>query len=650
MPRVIPRKIPIPLFWAVGTIVLAAILAYSNSFSGPFIFDDLPSIPQNPTIRHLGDWGQVWTPPHLKGETVGDRPVVNLTLAVNYAAGGYHVWGYHAFNLLIHLLNALLLFGVARRTFLQSPLRARYGADSLSLAWLIALIWAIHPLTTEAVTFIIQRAESLMAFFYLLTVYAFIRGTEGRGSKRWLIGSVAACYFGVLCKEVIVSAPLMVFIYDRTLVAGGFLQACRRRRLFYAGLASSWILLAIHMIGTGSRAATVGVIPGLTGPAYALSQSVAIVHYLALSFRPYPLVLNYGPMGPVTVGAAIFSAFIVLLLLAATMLALRRLPNAARPWPALALLGCWFFLILAPTSSFIPMSDSVYEHRMYLSLAAVIGAAVLAVHRFLGRWSVLVCLFAVPPLIALTMERNRDYRSSVAIWSESVAQRPHNARSRTDLGLALVNEGRYAEAISQFETALQIGPEDSVIHCNLGIAFDQEGHFSEAIEQYRQALRLNPTDAESTCNLGVVLMQEGQLNAAMEQFERAAQLDPAYAQPECNLGVALTQLERIPEAIQHYERAIQLDPNNADAHSDLGAVLGGAGRLAEAIAQYREVLRINPASAEAHYNIGVALTGLGRISEAIQEYRAALQLNPRYDRARRNLMTLEAGTGSPSGN
>ena len=187
-----PRKGDRPSFaasrgaiWLAAICLVGAILAaYHNSFSGPFVFDDSAAIVGNPTIRHLSALGEVLSPPREGGQTVGGRPVVNLSLAVNYALGGTEVRGYHVFNLGVHALGALLLFGVARRTLLQPALRERFGPAATPLALAVAGLWAVHPLQTESVTYTIQRAESLMGLWYLLTLYGFIRGIDQEAGVR----------------------------------------------------------------------------------------------------------------------------------------------------------------------------------------------------------------------------------------------------------------------------------------------------------------------------------------------------------------------------------------------------------------------------------------------------------------------------------
>ena len=375
-------------FLAGGLIVVAAVLAHHNSVSGPFIFDDKPAIAENPTIRQL--W-PIWKPlcPLNHGETVTGRPLLNLSFAVNYAVNGLNVWGYHVANLAIHVLTALLLFGILRRTFLlpsradvpvcpmnqdsrcrQECLPRRYEKFYLALA--IALLWAIHPLQTESVTYIVQRAESLVALFYLLTLYCFIRGaTYGRG-RFWYAAAVLACLLGMASKEVMVSAPLMVLLYDRAFLAGSFREAWRRRYGVYLALASTWVLLGWLVIVAGGRGGSAGFGAGVGSWAYLCTQFGAIVHYLKLSVWPHPLLLDYGrETVPITL-EIVPDAILVVLLGLATLVALWR-------WPKIGFLGAWFFAILAPTSSIVPVATQVVaEHRMYLPLAAVVTAVTFA--------------------------------------------------------------------------------------------------------------------------------------------------------------------------------------------------------------------------------------------------------------------------------
>ena len=223
-------------------LVLAIALVYARSLQVPFIFDDADAVQRNPTIRRLDAWAII-NPP-ADGSTTTGRPVVNVSFALNYALSGEAVWSYHAFNVAIHALTALALFGLLRRTFVAlDPSAASFPPV---LAALVALLWALHPLQTETVICIAQRTEALCGLFYLLTLYAFARaGAEpNHDSRRWLGISVAACLIGMATKEVMVTAPLVVLLYDRTFFARSFAAAWRQRRGFYIALAATWLLLA----------------------------------------------------------------------------------------------------------------------------------------------------------------------------------------------------------------------------------------------------------------------------------------------------------------------------------------------------------------------------------------------------------------------
>jgi len=188
------------------------------------------------------------SPPRWSGIT--GRQLINLSLAVNYAVGGTRVWGYHALNLAVHILAGLTLFGIVRRTLLQPRLRGRFGAAANGLALTTAVLWTVHPLQTESVTYIIQRCESMMGLFYLLTLYCFIRGAASQRPRLWYGLCVTACALGMACKEVMVSAPLMVLLYDRTFVSGSFRVAWRRHGRLLGALAGTWVLLG-YLVASG---------------------------------------------------------------------------------------------------------------------------------------------------------------------------------------------------------------------------------------------------------------------------------------------------------------------------------------------------------------------------------------------------------------
>jgi protein O-mannosyl-transferase len=354
--------------WRAALIAAAVLLAYWNSFSGPFVFDDVVSVVENRQIRewwHVG--GLVSSERELP---VAGRPLVNASFALNFAVGGLDVRGYHAWNLGVHLICALLVFGVVRRTLQQHGLRARFESRSLDLAFAVALLWALHPLNTEAVDYVTQRTETMMSAFFLATLYTAIRAGTASSGWRWQLASVLCCALGMACKESMVTAPVMVALYDRVFVFASIREAVRRRWRLYAGLAATWVVLVLLLL-SGPRVHSAGLSAGVDVWTYLLNQTVMIVRYLRLSVWPWSLVVNYGWPVPLTLGDVLPYAITVVGLLVVTLVALFR-------WPPLGFLGAWLFLTLAPTSSVVPIATEVgAERRMYLPLISVIAAAVV---------------------------------------------------------------------------------------------------------------------------------------------------------------------------------------------------------------------------------------------------------------------------------
>jgi len=596
-------------------VIAAGLLAYHDSFTGSYFQDDFGSIPENPTIRHLWPIWRCLSPPHRGGLTVEGRPLINLSLAVNYALGSYNVWGYHALNLTVHILAGLTLLGIVRRTLLRPALCDRFGVVANELALAVAVLWTVHPLQTEAVTYIIQRAESIMGLFYLLTLYCFIRGIESQRSRLWYGLSVAACALGMASKEVMATAPVMVLLYDRAFVSDSLRTAWRRRWPLYLALISTWVLLSILLVTGQIPATEINARRfGLTWQKYLATEPGVILHYLRLSVWPSPL--NLDPAWPIaqTWTNILPPAVVVVILLAATAWVWRMRPV----W---GFVGIWFFLILAPSSSFVPLHDPLYEHRMYLSLAAVVSMAVLGLYVVLGRKSLAVFVVLAVTLGALTWRRNQDYRRN-----------PHYS-----LGIALQKAGRTQEAIGQYEQALHITPDDAETHYNLGTALEEVGKVPEAIGQYEQASRFKPDFAEAECNLGVALARLGRAAEAIEHYERALEIKPGYAEAHYNLGLALQRAGNPEQAVDQYEQAVRLKPDLAEAYNGLGMVLWRAGHIPEAIADYEQALRFRPDYAEAHNNLGVAFWQAGKTQEAILHWQRALQLRPDYAEAHNNL-------------
>lgn len=668
---------------ALGAALIAAagLAAYSGSFSGPFVFDDPSSITANPTIRHLWPpWDVLATP--RASVTVQGRPMLNLSFAINYAVSQSEVWSYHALNLLIHVLAGWALFGIVRRTLANSPTGLAFirqlgpagsapsagsespGPIAMVLGLSVAILWTVHPLQTEAVTYVVQRAESLMGLFYFLTLYFFIRYAESgqpAGASGWALLTLLSCLLGMATKEVMVSAPVMVLLFDRTFFAGSLREAWRQRRSFYLALAATWIVLALCLLrGGGNRGGSIGFGVGVSPWTYGLTQFQALGRYLLLVFWPNPLVFEYGAFTVKHASELMPWAAIVVPLAAGTFWAFWRRP-------AIGFLGVWFFAILAPTTLVPGTSQMIVEHRMYLPLAAVLTLAVCAGHALflrlevcgakmagrnptadhqgghLSAWPRATAAFltmvvgGATGLAWLTAERNAVYRSALGLWSDTVAKRPHNPLAHDMLAEELLATGRIDEALAHYQEAVQLDPQFFLAHEKLGELFVRLGKTDEAAIHFREALRLRPDFADAHDNFGSLLAAQGRIPEAVSHIERALEIKPDYAEAHYNLANLLVLLRRGPEAVAQFEEAVRWKPDFPAAHYNLANTLGDLGRPVEAIAHYEAALRLKPDYPAAEYNLANTFASLHRLEEAVAHYREALRLKSDYAAAEVNL-------------
>lgn len=615
-----------PAFAAL-VLVAAGALAYLNSFAGPFVFDDEPSILLNPTIR---SFATALGPPAEGGLTISGRPVLNFSLALNYALGGEAVGGYHALNLLIHLAGGLTLYGLIRRTLRRPLLAARHGGESDFIALAATGLWLLHPLQTAAVTYVVQRAESLCALFYLLTLYACARRAEPAASRGWTVVAGIACLLGMGTKEVMVTAPVLAFLYDRTFVAGSFGAAWRARRGLYLTLASTWLLLLALVFATEGRGGTAGFGTAVTPLAYGLTQLKAIAHYLRLAAWPAPLVLDYGTPLVTTWTEVLLPALIVIpLVVASGWYGLRGHP--------VGFCGLAFFLVLAPSSSVVPVAtQTMAEHRIYLPLAAVAALAAVLAWRWLGRRGLIALAVIAVAFGFLTAQRNGDYASAIGLYEDTLAKVPDNARARALLAEYYVRAGRISDARSALEQAIAAQPRVPEMHNNLGNLCLRQGDPETAIGHFETALALKPDDPEFTNNLGNALVRAGRLDDGIAYLEVAVRLDPVGPAPSFNLASAYAQGGRTDEALRLLRRLIAHHPADAALHNLLGRVLQSAGQRADGIEHLREAVRLAPGKADFHNQLGSALGRAGQVREALAEFEAALRIDPHHPSAARN--------------
>ena len=679
--------------WRAAILVIAGLLTYANSISGPFILDDQSTIADNRQIREWWRLSSVLVP---EADTaIAGRPIVNLSFAINYAIGGLNVRGYHAMNIAIHLACGLLAFGILRRTFELPRVRDRLGPAGINIAFAAALLWIVHPLNSEVVDYLTERTESLMGLFYLLTVYASIRAMDdanGRGAvpspvegrhvrrrsdqppsrasatrvdRRWPAIAVASCAIGMACKESMVTAPVIVALYDRVFLCDSFASAMRVRRRLYAGLAATWAVLAALM-WSGPRSAVGGFSTGISPWTYLLNQAQMIAHYLRLAFWPRSLVVFYGWPAPLPLGDVLPYALLIVLLLAATIVALVRAPS-------LGLLGAWFFITLAPTSSIVPVATEVgAERRTYLPLLAVIVLASVTVtlawragdrvrlrvpgilrgEVFLGA-AVLALVAGL--LAAATVARNREYASPVTLARTVVDRRP-TAVSRHYLAEQLVLAGQHDEAMRLLREAVAGG--DSRAGYLLGFELFNAGKIPEAVQQLEAFVRtsglpyrlvphwLEPPISE-VITARLVLARAASMQGRWPQAEEQARIVLAKGsgnkEARLYLADALFGQERYADAASAYREYLRLQPGDPHALTNLGITLIADGKLDDAIALFRQAVDAEPRNANLRRVLGMALLDRGDRDGAAAQAREGVALSPKDPALRDLLARASAG-------
>jgi Flp pilus assembly protein TadD len=558
-------------------VILLAAVAVATYWSGlraPFVWDDDIAITTNQSIHQIAE---SLNPPI---ETpVAGRPVVNLSLALNYAFGELDPLGYHVFNLAVLIASALLLFGIVRRT-LARQLKAAAETSLTAIAMAPALLWMVHPLLSETVYYTTQRTESLMGMFYLLTLYAAIRARAKKRTGRWTMLAVLACAAGMATKESMVTAPIAVVLYDLIFEFESPRDAWKARGSLYLGLAVTWLELAA-IIYTWPRS-TVGVATTVGPLTYLFNQAQMIARYLWLTVWPHALVVDYGLPRPMHLTDVVLPGLLVVALVAATILALVR-------WPKVGFLAAMFFLTLAPTSSVIPIASEVgAERRMYLPLAALSVMVVFAAVKFERlapkKVAIAALTLVVTALAVRTAYRGREFESPLVLWQTAVERWPHG-RSRFALGTQLMDAGRHDEATAQLRLAAADYPDAKA---GLGTELLLQGKIDEGIRVLDAFVQENPS-LPNRIPARVLLAQGHRAVAERELTNRNA-----------------------PAAEKAARQSIALDAGNADAHNLLGAALASQGNLQAAIPEFRAAVRINPKHEVALKNLAQATAFYGR--------------------------------------
>lgn len=669
-------------------LTVVCLLAYANTFRVPFQYDDVDRMIKRPFVRDV----RLFFDPAGREKFANEhdfkrRPVGYLTFAVNYWLHGTDVVGYHIVNLAIHAANALLLYRLVVLSFLTPGLQKSSLKDRAQiLALFSALLFASHPIQTEAVTYIVQRLASLATFFYLLSLVAYIKWRlvqqrvkvkAGAGAEAeekalfekdehmkssaftyaWYFLSLVSAVLAMKTKEMSFTLPVIMTLYEIIFFRG----KVGSRVLGMIPLLMTMLIIPISVAGTTGKpfAELMSDAGGmfrahstLSRWEYLATEMRVIVTYIRLLLWPVGQSLDHDyPLHHSFFDPAVYLSLLILSAIAGigvyclyrSRSALRDPRHSSSPTTSLSLrlmaFGIfWFFITLAVESSIIPIADVISEHRLYLPsigfilacMSALFFAAEKLTARPEGSVKTLIALLATTTLVlaGLTFARNMAWKTEVSLWEDVIQKSPMKARGYNGLGLAYYDMRQYDGAIEQFERAVSLYPSYGVAFNNLGNALSQKGLYDRAIEAQTRAIALEPENPVLYFDRGVSLAGRGDYDGAIRDYTRAIAIDPGYADAYNNLGFVYHLSGAFPLAIEHYSKAIALDARNALFFGNRGLAYASNGELDKAIEDYTQAIALDPSLVSAYRGRGVAYSLKERHFQAINDFDRAILLEP----------------------
>jgi len=549
-----------------------------------------------------------------------NRPVANISFALNYYFGKYDVTGYHVVNIIIHLINGILVYFLALIIFKQAlhvPNQKTTqigGALIPSISFFAALIFITHPIQTQSVTYVVQRMNSVAVMFFFLSLLLYINGRLNRERwRRWTL--FGGCFFSWIMalgsKEIAATLPFLILLYEWYFFQDLRLDWLRRNIKYFVGLITiSGLVAFIYIGGSPFDSISSGYIyRDFTMSERMLTQFRVVVFYISLLLFPHPARLNI--LHQISTSHSLVEPITTLLSLLIIIGLIGLAIYLAGKHRLLSFCILWFLINLTIESSVVGL-EMIFEHRLYLPMFGFVVIVSCLLFHFSSKkrlWAIVISVIIILSLGTAAYVRNRVWQNDITLWSDVLSKSSQSHRA----------------------------------HVNLGRALEEKGQLNEASEYYLAALRINPTYPVTHYNLGGVLEKQGRTDEAIDHYSEALSIHPRYAKAHTSLGGVLEKQGRTDEAINHYLEALRINPDYAKAHNNLGIALGKQGRTDEAINHFLEALRINPGYAKAHNNLGVVLFHQGNIQGAIDHFREALSIKPDYGSPKRNLNKIFIG-------
>ena len=624
---------------AFGLIALAAIVAYSPSINGGFIWDDYLLLVDNALVKAADGLQRIW----CTAEAVDYWPATNTSFWIEWRLWDLHSAGYHVTNLILHVVESLLIWIILRKL-------------SIPGALLAAVIFAVHPVNVESVAWIAQRKNTMAMLFFLLSILWYLKAVMPTTRARsmppfhpssfilhpsffyWL--SLAAFVLAMLGKGSVAVLPVLLLGIVWWLRSAGRDQAAARpvtsrdlvriAPFFVVAVILAFVNVEFQYHATEKVVRQIGFIDRLLG------AGGVVWFYLYKAVFPLDLAFVYRQWH-IDAGNLLWW-----LPLAACAAVTAALWLYRKSWSRELLFAWGFFCIsLAPVMGFTDVAfmqyslvADRYQHVAIIAvvaLASAVWAAWLAGARGAARLAGAALAFgAVGALVLLTMRQNALYRNAMTLYEATLAKNPDCIMAQYNYANALSKMNRPADAIEHYQRAISLKPDFAMAHFALGNALAKAGRAEEAIGHFHEFLRLKPDYAEVRNSLGNAFMQLGRAGEAIAEYERALEVNPDSAEAHMNLGTILMHERRPAEAVEHFQYVLKLSPKKSEAYAMLGVALAETGRLPEAAEIFRQALDLNPNDAETHKNLGNALLETGRPHEALEHLKRALDIKPNY--------------------
>ncbi|MBU1012874.1 MAG: tetratricopeptide repeat protein [Bacteroidetes bacterium] len=610
------------LFSCLLIIVLGTII-YSNSFYGEFQFDDGVHIVQQNKFNDLSLYSEFssWT-------RINDRPLSYFTLAINRSLNGTNVFGYHVFNLMVHLLTSILVYFFTLLLLSQKVVHSNkiIGKEKLT-ALFIALIFLCHPIQTQAVSYIIQRMTSLAGLFYIASSFFYLKArlSQVKGELyikfvSFYVLTIITAIASVLSKQIAVTLPIAFLLIEFFFIRNN--EGKRFNKLLLTGVIAILISSFVVILG--------GLLPketeSISRYEYFITQIRVIVKYVQLLVLPISQNLDYDFVISKSLWGIdeLISGVVVISLLVSAF-------TIYRKHPLISYGIAWFFITLMVESSIIPIRDVIFEHRLYLPMMGFAIILVLALIELLRKikQGQLIMVFSLIIVVygCLTLVRNTVWKTKLALWYDVVQKSPAKARPHLNLGIAYFHLFKPVPAIEQFNIANKIEPENDQVYYNRAEALLVLNRTEDAIRDLNQSISLNDKFAEAFDTRGIARLRMKDFDAAIDDCSKAIELKPELESAWFNRANAYLFKGEIQNALNDLNKAIQLNPNFAAALNNRGQVMLNLGKYEDAIIDLNKALEIEPRLSNAYNNRAKAFYAIRRFDLSIKDLNTSLQFN-----------------------